>query len=666
MVVLREAIHPLPQGCRVVSVRVLEGDVLARLAELPDESVQCVVTSPPYFGLRDYGAEGMIGLEPTFDEHLAVLVRVFREVRRVLRKDGTLWLNYGDAYAASGRGQKTDGAVGRADQHNGGEHFAGWRTSELKPKDLMMMPARVAMALQADGWWLRSEIIWHKPNPMPESATDRPTCSHEKLYLLTRSARYFYDADAVRTPTAQSTIRKNYIIDPETGEKTKPFRTGHKGNAYVSQAGLQQNAEATDRQIARGHDSKSRDVQIEAGANLRNVWTVPTHADSEAARTAYADASDPRNKPSGWSTSPRYHEGNPKKTSSEDRSKMPPAGQQAAGSNIRNVWTIATHAFTGWSERTELVPLSASQAQERAASDSGFGDDISRITSPDCPLHAGQPDRVPTGFCDGLSDPQLTRIRGNGDRHAQSSPSGSGSIEHTPVRCSIDPSRTDYQDPSYSRSAIGHSTEIHRTAPALESSPHATPCGGIRRGIEHTAPPPSSLSSTCHGTDANKTADDTTASHSAPQTAGGTARKSESDGACRCEHYQKVTSKNSHFATFPPKLVEPCIKAGTSETGCCGECGAPWARVVTETEDYRKQRARLSGSIPGARECTHCGFVANPVPCVVLDCFGGSGTVGLVADRLGRDAILIELNPEYAQMARERITDDAPLFADVV
>ena len=134
------------------------------------------MTSPPYWGLRDYGVAGAIGLEPTFEEHLGTLVTVFREVRRVLRSDGTLWLNYGDCY------------------HNGDS------LSGLKPKDLVMMPARVALALQADGWWLRSEIVWHKPNPMPESVRDRPTCAHEKLFLLTKSARYFYDAEAVRVP----------------------------------------------------------------------------------------------------------------------------------------------------------------------------------------------------------------------------------------------------------------------------------------------------------------------------------------------------------------------------------------------------------------------------------------------------------------------------------
>ena len=214
-----------------VSVRILVGDCLERLRTLPEESVHCVVTSPPYWGLRDYGVEGAIGLEPTFEELLETLVTVFREVRRVLRKDGTLWLNYGDRYAThlfTRQGKQRNVCQPPTDW--AGTELGGRRRSKhvkvthqsatgLKPKDLMMMPARVALALQADGWWLRSEIVWHKSNPMPESVRDRPTSAHEKLFLLTKSARYFYDAEAVRTKT---------------------------------------------------------------GANLRNVWTIPTHGYPDA------------------------------------------------------------------------------------------------------------------------------------------------------------------------------------------------------------------------------------------------------------------------------------------------------------------------------------------------------------------------------------------------
>ena len=180
--------------------RIHVGDALDVLRGMPAESVQCVVTSPPYWGLRAYrGDDGMIGLEATFDAHLAALVVVFREVRRVLRADGTCWLNYGDAYAS-----KLGGGCER--YRPSAERRTDRDTAGLKPKDLMMMPARVALALQADGWWLRSEIVWHKPNPMPESVADRPTNAHEKLYLLTKAPRYFYDAEAVRVPLHPDTV----------------------------------------------------------------------------------------------------------------------------------------------------------------------------------------------------------------------------------------------------------------------------------------------------------------------------------------------------------------------------------------------------------------------------------------------------------------------------
>lgn len=188
---------------------ILQGDVLEKMAEIPDESVHTCVTSPPYWGLRDYGQPGQIGLEKTPEEYVTRLVEVFREVRRVLRNDGTLWLNLGDSYAktTSNNGGYSDKSTlggftnpktkGRQLNDNGTrvklEHG-------LKTKDLVGIPWRVAFALQADGWYLRSDIIWHKPNAMPESVRDRPTKAHEYIFLLSKSPRYYYDADAIRVP----------------------------------------------------------------------------------------------------------------------------------------------------------------------------------------------------------------------------------------------------------------------------------------------------------------------------------------------------------------------------------------------------------------------------------------------------------------------------------
>ena len=170
----------------------------ARNIPLGDGCVQTVVTSPPYWGLRDYGVSGQIGLEPTPEDYVATMVAVFREVRRVLRDDGTVWLNLGDSYAND---TKWGGQSGEKNYTSAGGGYHGQRDRRdtgLKPKDLCGIPWRVAFALQADGWYLRSDIIWAKPNPMPEIVTDRPTRSHEYIFLLSKSERYFYDADAIR------------------------------------------------------------------------------------------------------------------------------------------------------------------------------------------------------------------------------------------------------------------------------------------------------------------------------------------------------------------------------------------------------------------------------------------------------------------------------------
>lgn len=192
-----------------MTTHIMVGHVLDKLAELPDESVHMCVTSPPYFGLRSYGTEpqiwpdgwrGELGLEPTPALYIEHMVAVFREVRRVLRKDTTCWANIGDSYAASGghSGQgSTSRRIGRSnvnEQNRGSTNIP----NGYKPKDLLGIPWMLAFALRDDGWWLRSEITWAKKAPMPESVTDRPTCATEKVFLLTKSARYFYDAEAVK------------------------------------------------------------------------------------------------------------------------------------------------------------------------------------------------------------------------------------------------------------------------------------------------------------------------------------------------------------------------------------------------------------------------------------------------------------------------------------
>lgn len=226
----------------------------ARNLPIDDRSVHAVVTSPPYWGLRDYGLgdEG-IGLEPTPELYTEHILEVFREVRRVLRDDGTLWLNLGDCYATG---------AGKVGSHpGGGARGANWKGATtspnrmpllgLKPKDLVGMPWRVAFALQTDGWYLRCDIIWSKPNPMPESAQDRPTRAHEYLFLLSKSERYYYDADAIReSAKPESTLR---------------MRAGYHGNDVVRDAA---NHYGDGFQRGDGYELTTR--------NKRSVWHIPT------------------------------------------------------------------------------------------------------------------------------------------------------------------------------------------------------------------------------------------------------------------------------------------------------------------------------------------------------------------------------------------------------
>lgn len=348
-----------------MSVRILTGDCRDVLPTLEAESVHCAITSPPYYGLRDYGTGAWRGGDPACSHSQGKGTNV----KQTKHPNGS-------AYPA--------GAA-----HRGGNPNECERCGAVR-KDLMMMPARLALALQADGWYLRSDIIWAKPNPMPESVTDRPTSAHEHVFLLSKSARYFYDAEAVREPDGNTDHPRNILHKPEPSGGVLPAHNG-----------------------------------------IRK-----------------AD------------------------------------GRNGTGRNLRNVWTIAT-------------------------------------------------------------------------------------------------------------------------------APYA----------------------------------------------------------------------QAHFATFPPKLVEPCIKAGTSEKGCCAACGAPWVREVEKTfHQSGLERDNITGQdnmqgwegIPRGSTAAKtlgwspsCQCNAAVVPCTVLDPFGGAGTTGLVADRLGRNAILIELNPEYASMAEQRLHDDAGMFGEV-
>jgi DNA modification methylase len=337
-----------------MTVTILKGDCRDVLRTLPDESVHCVVTSPPYWGLRDYGVAGQIGLEQSPFDYVDEMVAVFRELWRVLRLDGTLWLNLGDSYAGSGRGgnptEETSGLEGgQASQRasmvrrtrpsdeigasardaavtnvarralrsgppsskstlRGNGHIGGGPKLQnlptrfsaacedgrlhtsyapapagLKQKDLMGMPWRVAFALQADGWWLRQDIIWSKPNPMPESVTDRCTKAHEYLFLLSKSERYYYDADAIKEQAAYSGLANQ----DDSGFKDPRSFNGKHRNGYRSSGNKSHKAVTEyERSDSEEHRTKAGLLKISDTAyamrNKRSVWEVSTEPFSEA------------------------------------------------------------------------------------------------------------------------------------------------------------------------------------------------------------------------------------------------------------------------------------------------------------------------------------------------------------------------------------------------
>lgn len=250
------------------------GDCRDVLQTMKAGTVQTCVTSPPYFGLRDYGVDGQIGLEESVEEYVAQLVAVFREVRRVLRHDGTLWLNLGDSYASTPTGSNTTKSGlggGKSTQIEGGKR-PNKVIDGLKPKDLIGIPWRVAFALQADGWWLRSDIIWHKPNPMPESVTDRPTKAHEYIFLLAKSERYYYDADAAAEPVTASTIAR--ISQPNLENQRGSDRAVGKTNGTMKAVVRKQ--DALGKATYTGFNDRYFSKDSKTMRNRRTVWTVAT------------------------------------------------------------------------------------------------------------------------------------------------------------------------------------------------------------------------------------------------------------------------------------------------------------------------------------------------------------------------------------------------------
>jgi len=247
-------------------IKHLHGDCREVLKNLEPQSVNCCVTSPPYFGLRDYGVDGQLGMEETPEEYVQNMIDVFREVKRVLRDDGTIWINLGDSYAGSGKGQTKEGAKDpKQPKLDGMKLSINVIPTGCKSKDLIGIPWMVAFALRADGWYLRSDIIWHKLNPMPESVTDRPTKSHEYIFLLSKSQQYYYDHEAIKERSTTFENRPHGVVrDREYDYDSKQKAMGRKsGNSEDCDKAFLGHAPTN---YARCGETETR--------NKRSVWSM--------------------------------------------------------------------------------------------------------------------------------------------------------------------------------------------------------------------------------------------------------------------------------------------------------------------------------------------------------------------------------------------------------
>lgn len=286
--------------------RIVCGDALVELQKMPVESVDCIITSPPYWGLRDYGIEGQIGLEDSPEKFIEKMVAVFREAKRVLAEHGTLWLNIGDSYANNpGNGRGGEATIGNQSMTGAAPHRSGRNkvVGNLKPKDLVGIPWMLAFALRADGWYLRSDIIWAKPNPMPESVTDRPTKAHEYVFLLSKSPKYYYDAAAIKTQSLESSrARLSQDIESQAGSLRVPGKTNGPmkavGGGWAGGVPPLKDLPGSGNKLGAFRDKQRGHGRRHAGfndrwdampkeeqqmlANKRTVWTVATMPFKEA------------------------------------------------------------------------------------------------------------------------------------------------------------------------------------------------------------------------------------------------------------------------------------------------------------------------------------------------------------------------------------------------
>ena len=286
--------------------QIILGSALEVLKTFTDNSIDCCVTSPPYWGLRDYGVDDQLGLEKTPEEFISKLTEIFNEVNRVLKPEGTLWLNLGDSYAAGANygksthnidfNKRSGNSSGKRKQE-ANSHIKP-RVKNLKPKDLVGIPWMAAFSLRSAGWYLRQDIIWSKPNPMPESVTDRCTKSHEYIFLMSKSKQYYYDHEAIKQPLAESSVsRLSQDIESQEGSERVPGKTNGKMKAVrahgiVRDRKLDYNSKE---KILRPHTSRGENTkeseleEPDSKANKRSVWTIPTMGYKEAHFATYPE-----------------------------------------------------------------------------------------------------------------------------------------------------------------------------------------------------------------------------------------------------------------------------------------------------------------------------------------------------------------------------------------
>lgn len=324
--------------------RLIHGDALERLRDLEPATVQTCVTSPPYWGLRDYNHSDQIGLEPTPNEYVQRLVTVFREVRRVLRDDGTLWLNIGDSYATQGGAGRQGATTQRANRTYTAEGSSKKGVPDgLKPKDLIGVPWLLAFALRADGWYLRSDIIWHKPNPMPESVTDRPTSAHEHVFLLAKRKRYYFDAEAIREPLKPSSVARLEWADGDDPAVAR--HRAHKAVRFGGDKGQGDHGSGSRR--ANGNTCEPADrpqyrraleIARESGLSDAHLDALHSVGMGDGGKKSQTQTDTGENRPEIIALAAEARE----VLGSYARKFI---GSQI-GANARNVWTISTQPFT--------------------------------------------------------------------------------------------------------------------------------------------------------------------------------------------------------------------------------------------------------------------------------------------------------------------------------